>query len=96
MWRVAWDIFPHWVNLSKKGVTSVDKCQRCGMLENNSHVLKDCYWARDVWQQIMEASAIPHYSSFREWVGALMEQKYQIEVEIFSVLEMSFVLKKFV
>ena len=47
LWRTAWDILPHGTNLSKKGIINVEKCQRCGMAENNSHVLKDCYWVRD-------------------------------------------------
>lgn len=49
LWRAARDILPHGSNLSKKGITNVHKCQRCGMIENSFYVLKDCYWARTCW-----------------------------------------------
>lgn len=65
---------PSWFNLCKKGVVNVGKCQRCGLLENNSRVLEDCSWTQEVWLKIMSSSDIPQYTSFREWLGATMEQ----------------------
>lgn len=42
LWRAAWDILSQGANLGKKGFVKVDRCKRCGMLENNTHVLLNC------------------------------------------------------
>lgn len=85
LWRAVWDILPHGHNLSKKGINNAQLCQRCGLIESNSHVLKDCFWARKVWNQHISDSDVPHYPSFRAWLGSLMELKSKEEVELFSV-----------
>lgn len=85
LWRAVWDILPHGSNLSRKGIENVDKCTRCGLLETNSHVLKDCKWAQEVWQQVMNSSDIPQQLSFREWFGMMMERKTHAEVELFAM-----------
>lgn len=59
-------------------------CKRCGLLETNSQVLKDCNWAKDVWCSLLGASHIPPYSSFREWLGVLLEQDHN-QSEVFAV-----------
>lgn len=85
LWRAARDILPHGSNLSRKGIENVGKCERCGLLETNSHVLKDCQWARDMWQNVMDVADIPHQVTFREWIGTITERRKQYEVEIFAV-----------
>lgn len=42
LWRATWDILPHGANLQRKGITNVEKRQRCGMIKTDFHVLKDC------------------------------------------------------
>lgn len=85
LWRAAWDILPHGHNLRKKGVENVGSCGRCGMLETNSHVLKDCLWARNLWKQVMNLSDIPTHGSFRDWLGSIMSNRSIQEVELFRV-----------
>lgn len=85
LWRATWDMLPHGANLRKKGIQDVDLCQRCGALETSAHVLKDCRWSREVWEHAMQPSDIPLYSSFKEWLGEVMDHKNQKEVEFFGV-----------
>lgn len=85
IWRASWDILPHGISLCKKGIENVGNCQRCGSQEDNSHVLKDCSWAKQVWLKMMSSSDIPQQGSFCEWLGKIIEQKNQKEVELFSV-----------
>lgn len=62
----------------------VECCKRCGLLETNSHVLKECSWAKEVWSKLIGDSHIPLYISVREWIGTLLEQHHN-QVELFAV-----------
>lgn len=87
LWRALWDILPHGVNLNKKGVSSVGFCARCGSIENNSHVLRDCDWAKEVWSYFSHSSSrVPPNVSFREWFGMMKEQGDKGMIELFNVL----------
>ena len=48
-WHACWDIIPHGVNLSLKGIPNFVYCQRCGSMESLIHLLWDCPWVKDVW-----------------------------------------------
>lgn len=54
-------------------------------METTAHVLKDCRWARDFWENTMNVRDIPVYQSFKDWLGEFMDHKSQREVELFGV-----------
>lgn len=85
LWRAIWDILPHGSNLRKKGIENVGNCSRCGGIETNIHVLKDCEWSRNVRLKLMSPADIPQQGSFRDWFGSMMGQRNQNEVEMFGV-----------
>lgn len=85
LWRAAWDILPHGSNLRKKGIDHKGKCQRCGLSENNTHVLRDCSWSKQVWNRLVNVNDLPQHTTFREWLAAMMEQENHQAVELFCV-----------
>lgn len=85
LWRSTWNILPHGYNLSKKGIENVEKCVRCGLTETNEHALRDCQWAREVWLNIMNPNDIIPDIPFREWLGWIIANKPQKEVELFCI-----------
>lgn len=50
IWRASWGIIPHGVNLGKKGIEDHIRCPRCGMEESLLHILRDCFWVKNVWK----------------------------------------------
>lgn len=83
--RACWDILPHGANSKKKAIDNVDACERCGQFEDNVHVLLDCPWARQIWDKAGFLQEFLCHNTFREWLGLIMEQKTQEEVEMFCV-----------
>lgn len=74
LWRASWNILPHGINLKKKRIENVGLCIRCGQPEDNSHVLFECQWAKHVWAQSSCSIELSQRLSFREWLGAQMDQ----------------------
>lgn len=86
LWRALWDILPHGSNLRKKGIANVGYCGRCGFKETNSHVLRDCAWARKVWLNFSnQQEFLQPYITIREWLGIIIQHRKQEEVELFAV-----------
>lgn len=57
------------------------------MIETNSHVLRECSWAREVWRNFYHDSGlVVSHLSFREWFGSILEQGNQETLELFSVI----------
>lgn len=78
LWRALWDILPHGSNLRKKGIDNAGKCCRCGMEESNNHVLRDCFWARKVWQKFPVNLDFPQqHVSIQEWMGMILQHHKQ-------------------
>lgn len=83
LWRVMWDILPHGSNMCKKGIDNVGQCTRCGMLENNTHVLRECKWSKEVWEQYSPSIDLPrHEVTMREWFGMMINRSSKTEVEL--------------
>lgn len=66
LWRASWDILPHGVNLKKKGIGNAISCKRCGLPEDNVHVLLNCSWAKSIWSSVLGIDQFLQASSFRE------------------------------
>lgn len=87
LWRALWDILPHGVNLRQKGISVEGRCSRCGSMESNTHVLRDCPWALKVGRRLFKESKIQQdYVSIREWFGMILQEKTSSEAELFAVI----------
>lgn len=87
LWKVMWDILPYGSNLCKKGIDNVGQCTRCGLLESNTHILRECKWSKEVWEQLRTSIDLPrHDVSMREWFGMMINNRTKSEVELWSVI----------
>lgn len=85
MWRALWNILPHGSNLRRKGIPNVEKCKRCGLEEDNVHVLLLCSWANQVWAHVEGLPNSSQFSSFRDWFGSMCLANHHEILEIVSV-----------
>lgn len=85
LWRAVCDILPHGAKLRTKGIANVGTCIRCGEVEDNFHVLRNCSWAKQFWQMIPNLPMWNHLCSFKEWLAAVMELKASVGLDIFGM-----------
>ena len=58
-WWPYWDIIPHGVNLSVKGVSNYILCRRRGKEDNLKHLIVECPWSQGFWSFVNISFPIP-------------------------------------
>lgn len=57
------------------------------MVESNTHVLRDCKWASEVWSNFrFEGAKVGSHVSFRDWFGWIMDHGNKEMLELFGVI----------
>lgn len=85
LWRAAWDILPHNLNLRCKRVMTEVKCVRCEAAENAVHVLRDCAWARHFWSLEGVEWRYEAATNFKEWLAWIFATFTKEKQEDFAV-----------
>lgn len=85
-WRACCDIIPHGANLARKGVPNFRWCLRCGEMENLMHIIRDCYWAKEVWACGLGEVSVQGVLSFRDVMDRMWDSSGIKEVEKLVVI----------
>ncbi|KAL2936256.1 hypothetical protein RDABS01_006694, partial [Bienertia sinuspersici] len=89
VWRACWDILPHNCNLAKRRVKAERGCVRCGMEEDNLHILRDCCWTKKIWEGKRASWCKLEASSFREWLAGVSSENKNGELEAMVMITWS-------
>ncbi|CAL1392116.1 unnamed protein product [Linum trigynum] len=88
LWKVAHNIVPVGVKISKKSKRRGDECPNCGMKETLKHCLVNCSWVGRIWPKTPVASLFQMADglSCKEWIFRVIKEAKEGEIERFSSL----------